>query len=1055
MLAGVESMLRHADILIHLLNQKNLSGRQARWLEKISTFNYEVKYIPGAENVLADSLSQMYSNDSPGTVCARAEYTFHDVLDDDSSPVPPQTQPVLTGLEALAARVESRGRRRKDIPPAETGRPETGREFAARMAPHFTLKGPQEREGGELGATASRTLRSTATDPNGNDAPKLTIRIPARAKFASAQPNLDNVAVPPMTLVEMVESTGGIDLLHELRNAYDRDPVFKPIIEKPKEFRNFVVEDGIVYLKENSKKLLCIPKVLIYGRSAREIVIDEAHSTLAHLGASKTVEYLRDHVWWKELVSDTKAFCKTCSTCRRSKPDNQKPYGLLNPLPVPTVPWESIGVDFVGPLPKSSNRNGTYDSITIVICLLTGMVHLIPSRTTMTATELAELMFEEIYKHHGIPRNIISDRDVLFTSVFWQRLHSLLGTKLKMLSAYHPQTDGSTERANWTVTQMLRQCVNDKQTDWAQKLPGIEFAINSARSETTGYTPFFLNYGRLPRAMIWNSASKDEFPAVRNFAIQKKLALMQAHDSILATRVKQTRDANRRRRMAPFEVGDLVYISTKNISFPKGLARKLVPKYIGPYKIVADFNFSFRIELPASLKARGVHNIFHLSLLRVHKPNNDRLFPGRLDSQIAPVNDEPIESEWSVDRIVSHSGAGRNAMFEVKWWAGDITWLPYDQLDGLEPLRAYLEALDIGDIDKLPMGAGKPLGNDPEVHLGAISFEIEDSDSGGAFTHDINADNRCFSSPVQPMTLPFIKQSKLPSFKRHSSTRTNNAPPPIPKFLHFPPTEHGQLASINHPAFTRLTNDLYSIAYPVAEGDPDPIILQARQLYLICTIDGLIRRGVRPEVFPMGYSTVARIVNDYTPSDFPFRVATVNHEGEIDARGKPFHITLFHLDPATYGKPEAKTDSIDNDAELLPVINHAIREAGRQVIVGGQGFGMLSSLFRGGGRGRGRGARGRHTHTARSFHHTHQSGNHAGPSTSTSNKRRRSEDYDNLRYQEFGGDHGSSSYSGGRDLLSRMGTGSEVDDGTSMSPGDDTIPPDYADDDAVSVHSGH
>ena len=151
---------------------------------------------------------------------------------------------------------------------------------------------------------------------------------------------------------------------------------------------------------------------------------------LAHLGASKTVDYLRDHVWWRDLVTDVKAFCETCSTCKMSKPSNQKPYGLLNPLSVPSYPWESVGIDFVGPLPESHNRDGQYDSITVVICLLTVMVHLIPSRINYNATQLAELVFENIYKIHGLPQNIISDRDVLFTSTFWSRLHRLIGTRL-------------------------------------------------------------------------------------------------------------------------------------------------------------------------------------------------------------------------------------------------------------------------------------------------------------------------------------------------------------------------------------------------------------------------------------------------------------------------------------------------------------------------------------------------------------------------------------------------------------------------------------------------
>lgn len=207
-------------------------------------------------------------------------------------------------------------------------------------------------------------------------------------------------------------------------------------------------------------------------------------------------------------------------------------------------------------------------------------------------------MFEEAYKHYGIPRYIVSDRDTLFTSTFWERLRELIGTQLRMLSAYHPQTDGSTERANRMVTQMLQQCVNEEQTDWVAKVPAIEYAVNSARSESTSFSPFFINSGMMPRVMIWDNATKNKFPSVRNFALQKKLAIM-SHDSILTAQIKQTRQANRRRQTTPFSQEDLVYISTKNITFPKGLARKLVPKYIGPYKIVKDFgNFSYRVELP-------------------------------------------------------------------------------------------------------------------------------------------------------------------------------------------------------------------------------------------------------------------------------------------------------------------------------------------------------------------------------------------------------------------------------------------------------------------------
>ena len=190
-------------------------------------------------------------------------------------------------------------------------------------------------------------------------------------------------------------------------------------------------------------------------------------------------------------------------------------------------------MDFVGPLPKSGNRDSFFDSITVIICLLTLMVHLVPSQINYNASQLAKLMFEHIHKMHGLLKNIISNRDELFTSAFWSWLHQLIGTKLQMSSAYHPQSDGSTKQANCTVTQMLQQCIHPNQKDWVSKLPAIKFVINSACSESTGYTPFFLNFGQMPQVMLWSPVVMDKYPAVQDFALQKKLMLMSAYDSIL------------------------------------------------------------------------------------------------------------------------------------------------------------------------------------------------------------------------------------------------------------------------------------------------------------------------------------------------------------------------------------------------------------------------------------------------------------------------------------------------------------------------------------------
>jgi transposase InsO family protein len=528
---------------------------------------------------------------------------------------------------------------------------------------------------------------------------------------------------PVGSLVNFVASkVKEVNILNVIKNNYHTDKRFTQVIENPKQFKNFRYENGLLYIiHRDGRKALCVPgKVGFKGQTIREIIISEAHSLLAHLGSSKTYHYLHDHVWWGNMTAQVQAFCASCSTCARTKVNNQKPYGLLESLDVPQYPWEAMGIDFVGPLPESKNRDGTFNSLTVVIDLLSRMVHLIPSRTNYTAKQTAELVFAEVYKYHGLPKYIVSDRDVLFTSNFWKELNKLVGIKMKMSSAYHPQTDGATERANRTIGQMLRAMIGPDQRDWVQKLPAIEFAINLARSDSTGFSPFLLNTGRVPRSMIWNSETDQKYPGVRKFAEAIKIAVMSAHDSILEARVKQTRDANRRRHPSPFQEGDLVYVSTKNMSIPKGLARKLNLKYIGPYKITKDFNNNtYRIELPADLKKRGLHPDFHSSLLRVHVPNDDRLFPGRSETQVG-LTENP-KTEWTANRVVSHVGKGASATFEIEWLAGDRTWLPLDEASKFNVFQDYLDICGVDSASELQDGGAM---NDDALalFLGGVSI---------------------------------------------------------------------------------------------------------------------------------------------------------------------------------------------------------------------------------------------------------------------------------------------------------------------------------------------
>ena len=241
--------------------------------------------------------------------------------------------------------------------------------------------------------------------------------------------------------------------------------------------------------------VLCVPRTLHGPRKLTELVIDQAHRTIGHAGNERTNRYIHKFYWWSTLSKDVAKFCATCGMCQAVKPSMQRPVGLLHSLPIPSRPWESIGMDFIGPLPPSPEG---YNFIWVVIDRLTSMIHLVALKTSATATEVAERYLHEIVRLHGVASSIVSDRDPRFTSIFWNEVHRMLGTKLMMSTSFHPQTDGATERANRVINTVLRAVIQPDQSDWYEKLPLVEFAINSSENKSTGYAPFELNYGYIP-----------------------------------------------------------------------------------------------------------------------------------------------------------------------------------------------------------------------------------------------------------------------------------------------------------------------------------------------------------------------------------------------------------------------------------------------------------------------------------------------------------------------------------------------------------------------------
>lgn len=286
----------------------------------------------------------------------------------------------------------------------------------------------------------------------------------------------------------------------------------------------------------------------------------------------------------------------------------------------------------------------------------------------------------------------------------WRELHRVLGIKLLMSAVYHPQTDGATERANRTISQILRALVTSNQTNWAQALPMVELAMNSSVSATMGFAPFELNYGWMPK-LIGHHGPATPFEGIQQWVGQACNNMERACDAIIVSRMAQQEQANtRRRRDDPMlEVGSKAYLLTENLSLPKGRAEKLAPKFIGPYTII-DRNMAksmYTPDLPPEQCRRHIHNVFHGRLIRRHHLNDNRMFPNREAGHYYKFGADP-KQEWTVDEIVNHEWGKKGLQLHVRWSLGDLTWESLKNCKELVALDRYLKLRGVTCPEELP-----------------------------------------------------------------------------------------------------------------------------------------------------------------------------------------------------------------------------------------------------------------------------------------------------------------------------------------------------------------
>lgn len=274
-----------------------------------------------------------------------------------------------------------------------------------------------------------------------------------------------------------------------------------------------------------------------------------------------------------------------------------------------------------------------------------------------------------------------------------------------MSTAFHPQTDGMTERMNRSVAQIFRSAISADQTDWVDKAPMVEFAINSSISETTGFAPFELNYTHMPNIMPGIQLGGVVNKGIREFVESATQNLNDAYDAILARRVFQKTQADKHRRQDPeIKQGDKVFLATKDLALPKGRAGKFLPKFIGPYLVLEakPTVSTYKLDLPNELKNRNIHPVFHVSRLRPYHANDDRLFPGR--DSVEPYDYGEPDEETGVEVIEGHRWKGKKLQFHVKWIDGTDSWESLSTVNDCAALDDYLALKGVREPQELSKG---------------------------------------------------------------------------------------------------------------------------------------------------------------------------------------------------------------------------------------------------------------------------------------------------------------------------------------------------------------
>ena len=643
--------------LEYFMTSKQLNRRQARWAEFLSEFNFKISYRPGRQGTKPDSLTRR-TEDIPANA------------DDDRTQY--QRQVLLKEKH-----LEEGVRNAVDLAPLLLDEEEMTVPKLAQMMYDLC----------ETGAGDGESLEE-----------------PLPVSPGSVGESLEEPTAPVATS----------ELIEQVKEAHRDDELVQRIIDAKNSGQYRIPPDLI---REGLRlelgdceviddTLYVGPRLYVPDKgNLRTQVIKHIHEAPpgGHAGRSSTYDRVSSIYYWPKMTDSISRYVKSCHPCKRSKAYKDGKQGLLKPLPIPDRYWQDISIDFITPLPICTRFGRKFEHIMVVVDRLSKKKKFIPL-DSLDVEAVVQAFIEWIWREEGYPSTIISDRGSQFTAFFWQRLCSRIGTKPKLSTAFHPETDGQTENANAALKQYLRAYVNYNQDNWVDFLPMAEFEANSDKNMSSGIAPFLATKGYLPRNGFepptpWDSnasqRAKREMKSADAF-IGKMEALREfLREELKWSQAIMAEYANRKRAPAPsFKVGDMVMLDSRNLKTTRP-NKSLDHKNLGPFRISkAINNMAYELELPEGM---NVYPVFHPWLL--HLDNSDPL-PGQVQQPPPPVHTDDEGSDHYVDevtdsridgrRVDPYSGKKGCLVYKFKWTGhtDPAKWEPYWNAAGCPDLVA-------------------------------------------------------------------------------------------------------------------------------------------------------------------------------------------------------------------------------------------------------------------------------------------------------------------------------------------------------------------------------